>query len=289
MFGCMPMPVLIVTEGALQIAYCNQAAVRFFGVTETELLHHPLTGFFNTEQDSYIAWEQSLQHTDIAETELEVVMPQQENRQIVLYTAHTEFAGAPHLLLGIADITKHHDRTQYLEELAAKDDLTGLLNRRSFRKRLKAVLQSSRETKSTFFLAFMDLDDLKQVNDMYGHREGDWYITTFASLLRNSMRKADIAGRVGGDEFAAIFTQCSRSYAEQTVNRIQQQISSLADSLNKPYCMGVSIGLIVIDSWLETDADTLLSIADAAMYKQKYLQLHSQSKLRCVDKNKTTR
>ncbi|WP_149734148.1 GGDEF domain-containing protein [Propionispora hippei] len=141
-------------------------------------------------------------------------------------------------------------------------------NRRAFRERLEATLLKTKEEENEVFLGLMGLDGLKKVNDVYGHREGDRYISTFSSLLRRVLRPTEIAERIGGDEFAVIFTQCSRQYAQQTIRQLQQQLKEASLSLN--FIMRVSAGLIAIESWIETDIDTLLSIADEAMYKQEY-------------------
>lgn len=279
-FNIVPIPMLLVTKDDLQVVRINQAAAKLLDITEDAVPPKLLTDFFDTEHKDYISWLHCLQDNNIPETELPMHRREQQ-MTVIVYTAQIDFVGTPHLLLSLVDITEECNRTKQLEQLAAKDDMTGLLNRRAFRENLESTLLKAREEESKFFLAFMDLDDLKKVNDTYGHREGDWYINTFTALLRKALRKTDIAGRVGGDEFAVIFTQCSRHCAEQTIWRLQQQVETIATSLKKPFNMGVSIGLIEIESWMETDADSLLSIADDAMYKQKYR--HCQ-KLRSIDK-----
>jgi diguanylate cyclase (GGDEF)-like protein len=279
-FTIVPIPMLLVTKDELKVVRLNQAAAKFLDSTEEAVPINLLTDLFDTEQEDYIAWMHCRQDDNIPKVEL--LMHRQERRlTVIVYTAQIDFAGTPHLLLSLVDITEECNRTKQLEQLAAKDDMTGLLNRRAFRESLESVLLKSRQEEREFCLAFMDLDDLKKVNDSYGHREGDWYIKTFTSLLRKTLRKTDIAGRVGGDEFAVIFTQCSRNDAEQTIRQLQQQVAAIALSLDKPFTMGVSIGLISIDSWLETDADSLLSIADDAMYKQK--SRHCRQKVRSLD------
>jgi diguanylate cyclase (GGDEF)-like protein len=150
--------------------------------------------------------------------------------------------------------------------------MTGLLNRRTFREKLMLALLRAREEKSELCLAFMDLDDLKEVNDTYGHREGDWYINTFAAILRNFISENDIAGRVGGDEFAIVFTKCSQHVAEDCIRRIQQQLESMASCTGKPYAMWASVGLVSVTAGTEIDVESLLHKADNAMYQQKYLR-----------------
>lgn len=262
----------------------NRAAANLLGIAENSGPKLMLADFFAPEHD-YAAWMRSLFCSNIAQTELNLRL---RGRQIRVIAHAVRISDEPpHLLLCLANITENYNRRKQLERLAATDDMTGLLNRRAFRESLASALIKLREDQSEFFLAFMDLDGLKKVNDIYGHREGDWYINTFAALVGKSLRETDIAGRVGGDEFAVIYTQCQRRYAEQAIRNLQQQLQITAKSLEKPYSMGASIGLIAVQSWLEIDADSLLAIADDAMYKQKY-RLGRQKVIR-IDKNKRRR
>lgn len=262
----------------------NRAAANLLGIAENSGPKLMLADFFAPEHD-YTAWMRSLFCSNIAQTELNLRL---RGRQIRVIAHAVRISDEPpHLLLCLANITENYNRRKQLERLAATDDMTGLLNRRAFRESLASALIKLREDQNEFFLAFMDLDGLKKVNDIYGHREGDWYINTFAALVGKSLRETDIAGRVGGDEFAVIYTQCQRRYAEQAIRNLQQQLQITAKSLEKPYAMGASIGLIAVQSWLEIDADSLLAIADDAMYKQKY-RLGRQKVIR-IDKNKRRR
>ena len=159
-----------------------------------------------------------------------------------------------------------------VECLAATDSMTGLLNRRAFLETLRLLLLQVQAGKSELSLAFLDLDDLKKVNDTCGHQEGDWYIKSVASLLREHVREGDIIGRLGGDEFAVILPQCSRDKAAMVLKRIEESVTELEASLCKPYTLGISVGLVHIPAGESIEGEEMLSQADAAMYRQKGLR-----------------
>lgn len=274
-FDIVPIPMLLVTKNDFQVVRLNPAAAKFLDITEAAVTARQLTDFLDTKHKDYIAWMRCIKDNGTTVPEFPLRLKDHQT-MVTVYTAYINFAGVPHLLLSLVNMPGTYSQIKQLEQLAAKDDMTGLLNRRAFRERLESTLLNLREEKSDFFLAFMDLDELKKVNDSYGHREGDCYINMFTALLRRALRKTDIAGRIGGDEFAVIFTQCSRHYAEQAIWCLQQQLKTVSSSLKKKYTMSVSSGLIVIKSCLETDVDTLLNIADEALYSQKYRHCRPQ-------------
>jgi len=267
----MPIPIVLVTRKELLVIRVNAAAQSLLRGQNEEVAVRPVAEFFYKEQAEYQAWYAGIQANGTNIPEISLFLKDQQTI-VKVYTTCVDFAGSTHLLLTLVDITATCCQIGQLEQLAAKDDMTGLLNRRTFRASLEMALQNLQQEKSVFFLAFMDLNELKKVNDTYGHREGDWYISMFTSLLLGTLRTTDIAGRIGGDEFAVIFSQCSQPYAEQVIYRLQQQLNALSASVKKPYSMGVSTGLVMVESGMEIGVDALLNIADKAMYHKKYYQ-----------------
>ncbi|BBB93513.1 sensor domain-containing diguanylate cyclase [Methylomusa anaerophila] len=272
LFNLVPAPMALIRNDDWILVQINRAAADLLATSEGETVGKCITVFFGTNQAEYLAWTQLLRRDAPAEAELPIYR-RNGVAIVVAATASINFDGKPHLILSLTDITAKAIRTKTLEKLALTDSMTGLLNRQAFREKLVLALLHFREKKSELCLAFMDLDGLKKVNDTYGHREGDCYINTFVSLLRNYISENDIIGRVGGDEFAIVFTNCSQQVAEDCIRRIQQQLNWLALHTEKPYLMQVSAGVVSVAGGAEPpDADSLLHKADNAMYQQKYLQ-----------------
>jgi len=101
------------------------------------------------------------------------------------------------------------ERIEKIKALSAEDELTGLFNRRFFIKELITESLNCDRYKAKFCLAFFDMDNLKVLNDVYGHAVGDRAIKIIANVIRSNIRKTDIPARLGGDEFAVIFKNCS--------------------------------------------------------------------------------
>lgn len=269
LFHMTPTPMLLVKIDDCKLVRANQAALSLLGISDKEVGEKKLTDFWDQEPKEDVAWNHMLRCDTAAGIELTMRL-RSEYARVMAFTTRTYREGAPHMLLGLADITAKHIHNKKLERLAATDAMTGLLNRKAFLDNLGLAILKAREDKQGFALVYIDLDDLKAVNDTYGHQEGDWYISTVASLLRRSIRENDIAGRLGGDEFSIIFPQSSVDNAMLVIERIQQQAYALAISLEKPYKIGLSVGIVTVENGEKIDAETLLNKADDAMYRDKH-------------------
>jgi len=99
------------------------------------------------------------------------------------------------------------ERILALEREAKTDPLTGLLNRRGFLEKLELEKSRSDRYGHQFLVAYLDLDDLKEINDLRGHDEGDRALVALATAIKKSCRQSDFVGRLGGDEFAVVFVE----------------------------------------------------------------------------------
>jgi len=156
-----------------------------------------------------------------------------------------------------------------LEYLSTHDELTGLLNRRTFSIKLKYALQKAQRNKTQVAVLFLDLDDFKQVNDTLGHSAGDALLQAVAQRLEKSLRKSDVLARVGGDEFN-IFVEGFKTIAE-----LQIFAQKILDNFIEPFVYhdseivsSTSIGLALYPNDGQ-DTETLTKNADLAMYKSK--------------------
>ncbi len=109
-----------------------------------------------------------------------------------------------------------------LLRIAREDPLTGLLNRRAFMERLEYEFHRFKRYGEHFALAIIDLDYLKKVNDTLGHQMGDHYIVSFANVLSGELRKSDVSGRIGGDEFAALMIKPDKEGVIKVFKRVQR-------------------------------------------------------------------
>ena len=166
------------------------------------------------------------------------------------------------------DITERKLLEAQLAHQATHDSLTGLANRALFRDRLEHALARARRHGEPVSILFVDVDDLKSVNDGLGHSAGDALLIAVADRLRGSMRESDLAARFGGDEFAVLFEDTDGTQAEAAVNRILRTLEPPVDVEGQSIRAQASIGLAVVDDG-GCEPEELLRRADAAMYVAK--------------------
>ncbi len=161
-----------------------------------------------------------------------------------------------------------HIRTQGLEHRATHDPLTSLPNRTFFLNRLRRALDPA-ENGEMVAVLFLDLDDLKGVNDTYGHRAGDVLLAAVAGRLKGCLRPEDTAARLGGDEFAVLLGGSTHpDRANVVTQRVSQALASPFRLEGREIRTGVSVGLATGMPGLDEPAE-LLHRADTAMYAAK--------------------
>lgn len=179
---------------------------------------------------------------------------------------HALFLGTRLATLAIETHRAHSD----LVHRSEFDLLTDIHNRFSLDKQLEARIARARATAGIFGLIYMDLDDFKQVNDVYGHHIGDLYLQEVAARMKRQLRGGDLLARLGGDEFAVLVpSPHSRADVEEIATRLE-------NCFNEPFSVGAhvlsgsaSVGVAMYPDD-GTTKDSMLSAADAAMYVSKH-------------------
>jgi diguanylate cyclase (GGDEF)-like protein/PAS domain S-box-containing protein len=159
-----------------------------------------------------------------------------------------------------------------LQTLSLKDDLTGLYNRRGFFTIAGEYLQLADRRKTQMFLLFMDLDNLKRINDTLGHHKGDDALVNVAKILNKTFRKSDVKGRMGGDEFAIFPIDSTHIGAKSTESRLRGNIEAFNADKGNPFVLSVSMGIASYDPEYPCSIDELLVRADKLMYEEKRLK-----------------
>jgi diguanylate cyclase (GGDEF)-like protein len=154
--------------------------------------------------------------------------------------------------------------------LAYRDELTDLWNRRFFTERLaEEISRARRRPQRHFTIMMVDVNDLKTINDSYGHQEGDLVLRWVAEFLERSLRAHDVICRVGGDEFAVLLPEIDASPAAALLTRLRTTLSRA--HTDAPYTIGLSFGLAAYPHDGKT-CDELVHLADDKMYRDKQRQ-----------------
>ena len=154
-----------------------------------------------------------------------------------------------------------------LQGLAETDNLTGLANSRSFYARLELERERALRYLHPFTIAYLDLDNFKQVNDTWGHETGDRVLKTIASSLTDTLRKTDLVARLGGDEFAILLAESGPAESGEALHKLHDRL--LAKMTEYGWPVGGSLGAIVCIPPLRLSAQNLVHQADELMYLVK--------------------
>jgi diguanylate cyclase (GGDEF)-like protein len=154
--------------------------------------------------------------------------------------------------------------------LYTTDPLTNLYNRRFLNEFIMKELERSKRMSRRFSIAIADIDDFKKVNDDHGHAGGDLVLQALADLLAKGLRKADVIGRYGGEEFVIIMPETPRELASPVVERLRREIAGEKISLpaGRDVSISVSFGMAVFPEDGGSQVDLLIA-ADDRLYKAK--------------------
>jgi diguanylate cyclase (GGDEF)-like protein/PAS domain S-box-containing protein len=178
--------------------------------------------------------------------------------------------GAPIEVLGVSrDITGRRDKLEALRAISLIDELTGLYNRRAFLALCEQQLKMAIRARRSSAVFFVDLDNMKMINDAFGHEEGDQALKETAEILRESFRESDIVARMGGDEFAIMAIEAPPDSIDILTERLQERIEARNAAKRDSYHLSLSIGASYYDPESPCAIDELLSRADKAMYDEK--------------------
>jgi len=257
------------TQGILTFA--NPAVEELLGYTREELISLPWSAIVPEDEWEKVRQEKAKRPQGI-KSRYETILLSKEGRRIPVIVGarplfeEDKFAG---VLSAFTDITAQKRMEDTLRALLLIDELTGLYNRRGFVTLSQHQLKAANRAKRRMLLLFADFDGLKQINDTFGHPEGDRVLIETADVLRETFRESDIVARIGGDEFVVLATATGGFSAENLTTRLQQNLEAHNAREGRLYKLSLSVGLAHYDPEHPCSIDELLAQADRAMYEQK--------------------
>ena len=247
----IPQTLLVLEIGTDEILFKNEAAGASLLGNEA-LMNELITLARNTSERA----------NDGCEIVIDTSHEEKRYYQVRVY--YLQWSGRNACAFLVDDVSSNKAREQELETFAFRDSLTGLFNRFYGMR----VLNQMVDEKRLFTMCFIDLDNLKFINDTFGHKEGDLYITSVAKLLGQLPDEA-VACRIGGDEFMVLFLGYNEAMSEQCAMDLRNTLKAEYLAAGKEYPVNISYGLKAAIPEEELTASTILSIADERMYEQK--------------------
>lgn len=269
---------VITTDALGHIEMLNPVAENLTGWREAEARGRPLSEVFvlkNTLTGEILDYPlpQALSEKHIVPLANHTVLVRRDGSSVAIEDNAAPIVGADGAPLGgvvvFRDVSAARQHAERLSWQASHDALTGLVNRKEFDLRLEQAVRSAQDEAKTHVLCFIDLDQFKVVNDTCGHIAGDELLKQMSLLLKSKIRAADTLARVGGDEFAVLFEDCSLSKAQEIANQLLEQIRTFRFAwAGKIFAVGASMGITGITQ-SSSNARDIVGIADAACYSAK--------------------
>ena len=167
------------------------------------------------------------------------------------------------------EITKRKQLEEELKAISLTDELTGLHNRRAFNNLTEYLFKIAKRQKQGLFILYADIDNFKEINDKFGHKDGDNALIDVANILKENYRESDIIARIGGDEFVVFPVGTTKDHVEIIKSHLQKKFDAHNAESNHNYKLSLSIGIAYYDPENPCSVDELLTQADKLMYEEK--------------------
>jgi diguanylate cyclase (GGDEF)-like protein/PAS domain S-box-containing protein len=256
-----------------RLLYANRRLADIFGYSRAEMLALESVLQVIADEDRALVKEKLRQRIagEIEAIEYTVRGRRRDGELIDLdvRSVRTTHGGRPAVMGSMLDITNQRQMEAALQRLSMVDELTGVYNRRGFSTLAESHLTLARRRKRDLLLIFADVDELKSINDRFGHAAGDQVLRDAAAVLRRTYRSADIVARLGGDEFTAFPLEAGRESASLLLDRLRENIDAHNREAGHPYRLSMSVGVGHFDPVKCQTVQQLLNEADQELYAQK--------------------
>lgn len=269
LFEMNPFPLLISQFEDGKIQYANHKAVLFYELPKNVTESLNCTDLYKTTQDFSTIRKRLEAEGKVTDFFVAQKTLSGQIKYAVVNYELIDYFGEKSILSGVADISEIRRIEMELAVYASTDPLTGVLNRRAGMDLLTRKFEAARGGEAGFNLCFFDVDNLKIVNDTFGHLEGDAVINSVCGTILEELHSDDIIFRYGGDEFMILFENSCEEEVRKTCARIAQRFETLNKSKQKSYCIDASLGVFSYRPETNLSLEQIIEIADKDMYYNK--------------------
>ena len=257
----------------------NDANVKCIGYPREELINKSDYDFFPKKQAD-VFWEMDeLVFKTKKENLNEEAFTDGNGEERIILTKKTLYKDneGNEFIVGVSrDITERKKMENQIKKtlekvksLSLTDELTKLYNRRGFTTLAQQQLKLANRRKAFLVLLYVDMDDMKMINDKFGHKEGDRALQDVSRILKSSFRESDIVGRIGGDEFVVLAIDSNESSISILTSHLNKTLAHHNQNNNRKYQISLSVGVASYAHIAPCSVNELMDHADKKMYKVK--------------------
>jgi diguanylate cyclase (GGDEF)-like protein/PAS domain S-box-containing protein len=284
LFDAAPEPILLLDDLS-RFVDCNDAAVRLLGLPSRESLLHCRPADFSPmcQPDGQLSSDKIADVTRTAFVEghanVEWEFLRSDGTNVIVDVSITivSIKGEKLQLVHWRDITEKKETERELREMSLIDELTGLHNRRGFLTLAVQHIKVADRLGRGVVLLYVDLDNMKWINDTFGHKQGDIALMDAADILKASFRASDIVSRIGGDEFVGFALESGDEAGGSIAVRLQENLRAHNRRADRPHQLSLSFGTARYDALEPCTIDQLLDRGDKDMYRQKQMKRMEKS------------
>ena len=244
--------ILVVDQGG-EVFYANKAATEIFGRCRSDIVGQPF-GFPISGSEPQL---------------IEISRPNQLIKIVEMHVVEVRIQQNDYYLANFRVITDYHHHIALLTQQSLKDPLTNLYNRRGFMRLAEQTGMVASQNQRKLGLIYMDIDGLKEINDIHGHSAGDDAIQVVAQMLKDTFRESDILARIGGDEFVALLSECSTQSMLNVTTRLTENLNQINVEKIYPFMLSISWGIAQSSLENPMEITKLIEMADGEMYLKK--------------------
>jgi len=265
--------MLLVLDSHLRIIQINKAVSELLGYGNDELLGKPITTIFSSSHLLFneTEFEQHIKKGTLVDYEMHFLTKDKRDIPVLfsISVMKDKEDNVNYIVCTAQDITVLKNAEQELRALSLTDPLTGLYNRRGFLALGDQQMKIAKRNKEDVMLLFLDMNNMKLINDTFGHAEGDLALMEVAKIMKETFREPDIIARIGGDEFAVIAIQAARKEENVLIGRLKKNLDARNSKPGQRYSLSLSMGMAVCEAPYVGSIDEFLIRADKSMYKDK--------------------